>query len=97
MFTEEEYAEAINAINNINQEIFENNQNNKLVEEYNSLLYLETDGYCCHISFFDIVLWDSEEDSDRLIEETDNYIPIEQYVRRKLKTTIDNINKIVLY
>ncbi len=86
--------EALEAVENINQEIYED-----LWEKYGEtfpILELQTDGYAIAITFMgDYQLWCSENDEREYFDEDkDEYEPLEKYLRRKVQELIDQIGGI---
>ncbi len=85
--------EALNAVENINQEIYD-----FLEKEYGirfPILNLETDGFSILITFMgNYVLWFSEEDEREFNANKNEYEPLEQYLRREAQKLIDQIGSI---
>lgn len=87
---------ALKITEEINEEIYENNDQNDFVIDRCGLLDFRSDGKSTCILFFNEPVWDSEDDCDRYIENIDDYIPLETYIREKMKEVIKNINSINL-
>ena len=88
--------EAFNTVENINLEIYEENSENKFVMDRSGLLEIYSDGEGVAIEFLGEEIWNSEDDnySDRYIEDMDDYLPLENYIKVKIKEYITNILKI---
>ena len=86
--------EAIEAMETINCEVFEQNEKNPIIEDYFNLLTLSSNGDCHIIMISDFPLWNSEDDSDRYSNSGDTEEPIESYVRRKLAKFIADLDSL---
>jgi len=81
-----------NIITNLNQEIHESGDFIDL-----DLLEYSTNGYGERIDFLGQQIWSSEDDGDRVYnEETDQYEPMDLFLRRTINTLIEWISKINL-
>jgi hypothetical protein len=86
---------ALKAVSDLNQEVYD------YFESYGltlSLFELRTNGISIIINFMgQYRLWFSDEDEREYCEETDEYEPIEQYLRRESQKIITQIGKIKLF
>ncbi|KKM27071.1 hypothetical protein LCGC14_1578480 [marine sediment metagenome] len=87
------YKEALEAIESINQEIYD-----FFEEKYGEtfpILELQTDGFALVITFMEnYQLWSDDNDDREYNEATDEYEPIESYLRKKTQEMIDKIGSI---
>ena len=85
--------EALKAVENINQEIYD-----FFEEKYGEtfpILELQTDGFASVITFMgNYQLWFSNEDDREFNEVKDEYEPFEPYLRKKTQRMIDQIGSI---
>lgn len=80
-------------IEEINQEI---NESEKYPDQYVEFILLEyrINGYGEIITFFDVQLWSSENDEREYNEETDEYEPLENYLKKEINKFIGLISDI---
>jgi len=87
------YKEALEAVENINQEIYD-----FFEEKYGEtfpVLDLKTDGFSFRITFMgNYQLWSDDNDERENNEATDEYEPFEPYLRRETQEMIDKIGSI---
>ena len=87
------FKEILNAVESINQDIYE-----FFEEKYGEtfpILELQTDGFSTIITFMgNYQLWSDDNDEREYIEATDEYEPIEPYLRKKTQEMIDKIGNI---
>jgi hypothetical protein len=74
--------EIIEVIETLNQEMFNNTGN-----EY-MFLSFHTNGWCQRIDFLGCQLWTDDDDMREYNEESDEYEPLETYLRRTLREEI---------
>jgi len=92
--TQKEIIEVIDAVSNIQDNIYELTN----CEYYHVLFH--TNGYFSYVTFLDITIWDTEDEDDREYVETNNgsegyYAEtIEQYFLRKIQEEIMKFAKI---
>jgi len=86
---------AIQAVLNINQEIYELDDDDYV--EFDLLTY-STDGYGERINFLGNQIWSSEGEGDRIYidEDADLYEPLEEYLRRTINSFVEKVSKIDL-
>ena len=78
----------IEIVSNINYDL---NSDDLIDGEY-QLKYSYT--YCQTIDFLGIRIWDDENEPRQWIEDKDDYEPLEQFLRNRIKNTIQSISNI---
>jgi len=77
----------LDTVNELNGELYEKHG---VVEEQ---FYYTTNGIIDIIGFGNIMLWNSEEDDRKFIEETDNYEPFTPYIKEKFNEYLNKLQK----
>lgn len=83
------YNEIVGAVENIVGDLFEQTGN-----EEGYRLYVVSDGYHTNIKFLGVDIWHSEDDDREWSEATENYEPLEPYLRRKINEELDKLMKV---
>jgi hypothetical protein len=83
---------AENVVLNLNSELIENNEN--FCTNYGIGLTYRTDGYSKIIEFMEFALWSDDDDEREYNEKTDEFEPLEPFVKRKLNELIDNLTSL---
>ena len=81
--------EIIEAVERINQEMFNNTGN-----EYMFLTYT-TNGFSDAVEFMGVRVWDDNDNDQEYNEDTDEYEPIEACLRRLLKLEIQKMSELL--
>jgi hypothetical protein len=79
----------IELANELNQEMYE--KHGDIVDRF----YFMTDGYCDVFGFGDKILWHSEDDDRKFIEELDDYEPFKPFILKKFNSWINELSKYV--
>ena len=86
---------AIQAVLNINQEIYDDNTHIGL--EYIDLLEYRTDGYAERIDFLGQQIWSSEDEGERgYNRKLEEHEPLESFLRRAVNKLVGKIGEISL-
>lgn len=85
--------EAINTIFNINEKIYESFNP---PAEYTLGIQLRIDGTILVIEFFGDPIWRDDEDDRNFDEGTNEYEPLEPFIRNRIKECLENLKKVEL-
>lgn len=86
--------EAYSAISNINEKIYE--QFDNIPHRYSLALSLVSDGHSLAIECFGETLWMDSEDDRPFNEETNEYEPLESFIKNIMKEMLNNLQKVEL-
>ena len=81
----------IDLVYELNEELFE-----KYADQVSGFFEYNTDGYSHLIKFGGFVLWNSEDDDRSYVEKTDEYEPLEPFIRKEFNRMIDQLKKLKL-
>lgn len=79
--------EIIEAIGNINNNFIEVSEENG----YDYQLELISNGNTFVIRWLDITIWNSDDDSRQFDEDKNEYEPLEQFLKKRIKQLFDNL------
>lgn len=81
-------------VENLNIEISEKINDDKILYEYDLYFEYRTTGFIDIVYFCNIQMWNSEDDERKYDEEKDEYEPLEDFLRRKVSEFCGTIEKI---
>jgi hypothetical protein len=91
MTKQEEQLKFIEIASDLNQELFE-----KIGDDLEDRFYYTTDGYCDVFGFGDKMLWNSENDDRKFIEEINDYEDFKPFIINVFNKWIETMNTYVL-
>lgn len=86
----------IDIVNEINRELYDNNDELDLIINGDVQVIYSTDGYHENIKYLNILIWRYDEDEREWIEDCNDYEPLKPFLIKKIKEINNNITKIVI-
>ena len=82
----------VKMVDRLNSDLYDNDATEKFCENYGLSFGYTTDGFVNVITIMDFMLWNDDNEDREYNEETDEWEPLEPFIRRKFAELVQEIS-----